>query len=239
MSTAPSADSAGPRPERGTAVLILTVTLILVLFEYLLRTDLLGTFRPGEGWTALSGPARSLLVHEVGALLLLGVAPVLVARFALGRTPASLGLGRGNLTRSLAWLAVGLPTAILLGRSSAGHPDVQAVYPLAAGEWAGREEFLLRVVLQLLYYGSWEVLFRGVLLHGLTPRFGFAGANALQTSLSVLAHLGRPLSETLAALPAGLVLGGVARNSGSIWPVVLIHWTAGMAQDWFLITGGA
>ena len=89
----------------------------------------------------------------------------------------------------------------------------------------------------MLYYCGWEILFRGVLLAGLTRRFGFATANIIQTALSVIAHFGRPFTETAAAIPGGLAFGGVARHTGSVWYVIIIHWAVGMAQDWFIISG--
>ena len=173
--------------------------------------------------------------HNLAAAVLLGVVPVLVAGFLKGRNWQGLGLGRGRIARGLVWVGIGIPIAIVLGKLSADHPHVQAVYPLGGGVPADLPGFARHALTQLPYYASWEILFRGILLYGLTPRFGFAGANAVQTTMSVLAHFGRPLSETLAALPAGLALGGVARHTGGVWYVIVIHYTAAMAQDWFLV----
>jgi len=50
-----------------------------------------------------------------------------------------------------------------------------------------------------------------------------------------VAHFGRPLTETLAAIPAGLAFGGIARQTRSIWYVVVIHLVVGAAQDWFIV----
>lgn len=229
------ASFAGPGPEARPAWLIIVAAGALTLFSYLGRVDLLGTAHPGGEWTSLTRPPLSLWQHNLAAALLLGFVPAVVAGFLNGRSWRGMGLGGGRRLRGILWLGVGIPVAILLGKLSAGHPEVQAVYPLGGARPGGEGAFVLHAVTQLAYYASWEILFRGVLLHGLTPRFGFAGANALQTALSVVAHFGRPMSETLAALPAGLAFGGVVRHTGTVWYVVIIHWTAGVSQDWFLM----
>jgi len=223
-------------PDGRPAWLIIVAAAVLTIFYYGMRMDLIGVARSGGDWTAMTRPVVSLLRHNVAAAVLLGLIPLVVARRISGLHLGRLGLGMGNRRRGLVWIAVGVPIAIILGKLSAGHPDVRAVYPLGSGLTRETGPFLTHAITQLLYYGAWEVLFRGVLLHGLQPRFGFTGSNALQTALSVVAHFGRPFSETMAALPAGLAFGGVARNTGSIWPVVIIHWTAGVAQDWFIVS---
>jgi len=124
---------------------------------------------------------------------------------------------------------------MLAGWASAGKPLTQAVYPLNPALRPEATSFLAHLTGQLAYYVGWELLFRGVLLFGLERRFGFAAANMIQTALSVIAHFGRPVTETLAALPAGLAFGGIAHRTRSIWYVVIIHLVVGAAQDWFIV----
>jgi membrane protease YdiL (CAAX protease family) len=139
----------------------------------------------------------------------------------------------GNVRAGLILVAAGTPLAILAGAIGAASPAMRAVYPLfpsAAG--AG---FAGYAAMQFLYFGAWEVLFRGVLLFGLRPKLGDTTANVLQTALSVTAHFGRAINETAAALPAGLVFGWVDLRVGSIWYVAILHWIVGVSMDWFLL----
>lgn len=76
-----------------------------------------------------------------------------------------------------------------------------------------------------------------MLLFGLKGRIGAGPANALQTALSVVAHFGRPLTETFAAVPAGLLFGWVGLRVRSIWYIAIIHWLVGVSLDWFILTG--
>lgn len=112
---------------------------------------------------------------------------------------------------------------------------MRAVYPLDAGVTAELRSFVPYALLQFLYYGAWEVLFRGVLLFGLVETMGGRAANLSQTALSVTAHFGRALGETLAALPAGFIFGLVTLRVRSIWYIAIIHWTVGVSQDWFIL----
>jgi membrane protease YdiL (CAAX protease family) len=90
--------------------------------------------------------------------------------------------------------------------------------------------------MEFLYYGSWEVLFRGVILFGLRGAIGGGNANVVQTALSVLAHFGRAPDETFAAIPAGLLFGWVNLRVGSIWYVAVLHWLVGISMDWFIVS---
>ncbi|MGQ0702042.1 MAG: lysostaphin resistance A-like protein, partial [Gemmatimonadales bacterium] len=144
-----------------------------------------------------------------------------------------LGLGVGSWRWGVALVCIGAPLAVLAGRIGAGNAAMRAVYPLDAP--FAEHRFALYAALQLLYFGAWEVLFRGVLLFGTRRRWGDAGANALQTALSVTAHFGRAMNETIAAFPAGLLFGWIGLRLNSIWYVALLHWLVGVSMDWFIL----
>jgi membrane protease YdiL (CAAX protease family) len=216
--------------------LLLGATAALVVFHYLTRADAVGVFATGRGWFPLTGPALSPSLHFAASGILLGVIPVVVARHFCGMRLTDLGLGLGRWRAGLAWTALGLPLAVLAGRLGASSAAVQAVYPLDTALSPVADQFIPHALEQFLYFGAWEVLFRGVLLFGLQRRFGPLAANLLQTALSVTAHFGRPLDETFAAIPAGLVFGWVDLRVGSVWYVALLHWIVGVSLDYFILT---
>lgn len=218
------------RPE----VLVLLATLALTAFYYGLRTDVIGVHRIGGDWAPMTAPAGTPIVHYVGSLLLLALIPLAGARGVLGIPLRSLGLGLGRWREGLLWLAAGVPVAILTGRIAADSALMRAVYPLDGNLTPAG--FLPGAARQFLYYGSWEVLFRGVLLFGLRSPLGGGSANAIQTALSVIAHFGRAPDETFAAIPAGLLFGWVDLRIGSIWPVAILHWLVGISMDWFIVS---
>lgn len=217
------------------AWIVIAAALLLATFHYWARADTVGVLSAGRGWVSLTrGTLRPALFFP-GAALLLGVLPVLAIRAVTGLRAREIGLGLGRWRLGLAWLALGLPLAVLAGKLGSWSPEMRAVYPLDPTMDASPGRFIPYAGLQFLYFGSWEVLFRGVLLFGLKDRIGTASANALQTAISVTAHFGRPLAETFAAVPAGLVFGWIGLRVRSVWYVAILHWVAGVSVDWFLL----
>jgi membrane protease YdiL (CAAX protease family) len=217
--------------------LVVGVVICILAFTYETRADLLGTERSGGEWARVSGPSLPPLFHFLGGGILLGLIPVLLGCLLLGRQPGRLGLGLGRVRQGVMWLAWGIPLAILAGKIASGSPAMRAVYPLDPTLLPDAAHFLPHALLAFLYYGAWEVLFRGVLLFGLKDRLGAGAANVLQTALSVTAHFGRPIDETFSALPAGLAFGWIDLRVGSVWYVGIIHWVLGMSMDWFILAG--
>lgn len=220
-----------------TEILLATATLALFAFYYVARADLVGSRGPAGAWMPVSAPIRAPLTHFAASALLLGLVPVMVARWVCRLSPSDLGLGLGDVGAGLRWVAIGIPIALLAGRIAAGSPAMQAVYPLDPTVVASPASFIPHALRNVLYFGAWEVLFRGVLLFGLRSAIGPGNANAGQTGFSVLAHFGRPMTETFAAIPAGFLFGWISLRTRSIWYVALIHWTVGMSMDWFILAG--
>jgi len=221
--------------ERRPEWLIAATAAALVVYYYFLRADAIGVYSVERGWRILTAGVLPPGLHFLLSAVVLGALPVLAARRLTGLTLAELGLGWGRGREGMAWLALGIPLAVLAGRIGAASAGQRAVYPLNPGIDPTLGSFAPYAALQFLYYASWEVLFRGVLLFGLRGRLSDGPANFVQTGLSVTAHFGRALDETIGALPAGLVFGRVALRVRSIWYVALIHWAAGVSQDWFII----
>lgn len=215
--------------------LILVAVVTVTVFYYRTRVDTIGVVGSLGDFEVMTGPAISFLRHNLAALVLIGLLPLAAAKLLCGVKLGSVGLGLGRWRRGLVWLAVGVPAAVLVARLSSTDPVMRAVYPLDPTLQPGLVRFTYHLAGQFVYYVAWELLFRGVLLFGLERRLGFAGANIVQTALSAVAHFGRPLPETLAAIPAGLAFGGIARQTRSIWYVVVIHLVVGAALDWFIV----
>lgn len=228
-----SGAAADVRTPGRSPLLILVATVVLLAFQYAARADTLGVFSPGRGWAPMTGPVLPPYLHLVVAGLLLGVVPVLCARRLTGLSLRQLGLGAGRWRHGIILVAVGAPVAILAGHTAAQSTAMRAVYPL---DPAVRGGFVIYAAAQFLYFGAWEVLFRGVLLFGLRPAVGGAAANIVQTALSVTAHFGRAINETFAALPAGLLFGWLSLRLRSIWYIAALHWLVGISMDAFILS---
>ena len=189
------------------------------------------------GPSLLSNAPRTLflaLVNIGWAVTLLLAVPALTL-YAVGELkgiPAGLGRWRLGLALTVP-LAVAALGALYLGSSDAG---LQNTYPWA-GAWPGRSvpTFLSWSGLYALYYVSFEFFYRGFLLAALTPRWGLRAAVWTQVLLSTLIHIGKPLTETLAALPAGFLFAFLALKTRSlVWPTVL-HLVIGLTTDAFVL----
>lgn len=224
--------------ELRTESLLVIATLSLTVFHFFLRADSLGVNSESRGWFALTAPPLSAPLHYAAAALILGVLPVLAARRLAGRGLRDLGLGAGDWRRGLVLVAAGIPLAVVAGVIGAAAPVMRAVYPLDPSVSGTAGEFVPYALTQFLYYGAWEVLFRGVLLFGLKDRIGGPLAVVLQTALSVTAHFGRPMNETFAAIPGGLLFGAATLRLRSIWYIAVLHWLMAVSMEWVILTSG-
>jgi membrane protease YdiL (CAAX protease family) len=150
--------------------------------------------------------------------------------FALDRGP------RGHL--GTVFLACGVMTIILLAElvikllCSSYWP--QALYTPSG--LAGYEVLYLLVSAPILE----EMVYRGILLNGLTKRYGFATANGLSSLLFGLSH-GHPLSIVCTTVIA-LMLGFLFHRTRSILPCIGLHiynnflaLTLTWWPDWFVL----
>jgi membrane protease YdiL (CAAX protease family) len=215
------------RPGR-LAVRLCAATLLATAYWYL------GT--PGP--TLLGAAPRSPETAEQGiawAVGLLFVAPILVMA-ATGASVREAGLRLGDVSYGVrAWLlvwAIMIPLTFL----GAGDPAVQATYPWAGAAVGASPAALGRWIAVLgAYYLAFELFFRGFLVQAIRPHWGVGAAIWVQALASTLVHAGKPPAETLAALPAGLLLGLMAVRSRSIvWPA-LLHLAVGISTDLFVL----
>lgn len=216
-------------------VLMLTSVVVLTALYYFARPDTIGVYSLERGWRRVTTDGLTPIEHYLASGVLLAALPLLVARFVCGIRPRDLGLGLGRWREGIIWLVVGIPLAIGAGWFASTQTPMRMVYPLDPTLAPRAGPFAAYALCALLYYAGWEVLFRGVLLFGLSRPLGIGNANVIQTSLSVVAHFGRAFNETFSAIPAGLVFGLITYRLRSIWYVALIHWTVGMSMEWFML----
>lgn len=215
------------RPPAATAgiALAVTATLAQVAFWYLATPGPVLLDGASRGW----GPALRAVGLSVATLLVL---PLLAAPLH-GVGPRRMGLRIGGSARALPWVGAGLLVAVpVLALVAGADPALRATYP-----WPGVEALrtpggaVAWAAAYALYYLAFEAFYRGFLLEGLRPWLGRDGALWAQAGLATLVHVGKPIAETLAALPASLLLGLLALRGRSILPAVLLHLGIGLATD--------
>jgi hypothetical protein len=196
------------------------------------------------------------------SFLLLGLAPAIMACL-FREKPADLGLNLKAPILRKPWFWLLAPVAAAIGAIGALSPDLGSYYPysrdligrvreLGFGPFAAHYAAYL-----LLYYLPWEFFFRGFLLfpfalaaeRGLAKDAGgrvseagllaLAAAVLFQTMPSTMLHVGHPLSELASAVLAGLVFGGLAWKTRSIFPGLVLHAAMGLGTDLFIVLKGA
>ena len=111
-------------------------------------------------------------------------------------------------------------------------PAFQAKYPfydLAPGEGL----FPTMAVWWFLYAAQFvalEFFFRGFMVHGLKDRVGYASIFVMMVPYNMI-HFGKPMTEALAAIGGGAVLGTLSLRTGSIWWGAALHIGIAGAMD--------
>lgn len=183
-------------------------------------------------------PEQSLHMFLL-AFALFGIVPFLVGWKGLSQSPGKMGVCLGDWRLGVKTVAVLFPLAFALLVLPGAHNDEMRHYlPLnaIAGDLPGTYT-LLQGTRALLFYTSWEFLFRGFMLFGLEKRIGALPAICVQAIPSSLWHIGMPAAELLSAVPGGVIFGLVALRTRSIlWPM-LLHFLVAVALDVLIISG--
>ncbi len=184
--------------------------------------------------------ARYLISWFVtSAVLYLGVPGVFAA---LTGTTNRLGLGLGDwrsgAKATVALLAVMLPITLV----AANQTSFQGAYPLAGTEGFFRAnpdgpstfllaQFVAYEATYVLYFISWEFLFRGWMVHSIAPSWGVGPAIAVQLLPFVVMHAAKPEAEGFGSILAGLALALLALRTRSMWYGVVLHSVIAVAMD--------
>jgi membrane protease YdiL (CAAX protease family) len=89
-------------------------------------------------------------------------------------------------------------------------------------------------VLYWLQFCALEFFFRGFMVHGLAPRLGYAAIFAMVVPYNML-HYGKPMTEALAAIVGGIVLGTLSLKTKSIWWGAALHISIAFTMDFFAL----
>jgi membrane protease YdiL (CAAX protease family) len=153
-----------------------------------------------------------------------------IAAAALGRSPRDCGLRFRGVSRHLpAYLSLGglmLPIVV----SVSYLPAFQRYYPFYDHAEQSVQGLLLWEALYAVQFITLEYFYRGFLLFSLERFLGVYAVFVMVIPYCMM-HFGKPFVETLAAIPAGIVLGILALKTRSIWPGAALHIAVGWTTD--------
>lgn len=178
-----------------------------------------------------------IIYHNSMSFILFFILGVFFTKLITKQNISNFGLTKGNLKLGLKLCLFAIPIAFICGISCIFNKDMISTYPLInLYEYGAWWQVGLYYLSYFLYYLGWEYLFRGLLYFGSEKKCGVVGAILISTLISALIHTsigayGKPMIETLSAIPAGVIFGFIAYKTRSIYPSLIIHFLIGLSTD--------
>ena len=170
-------------------------------------------------------------------VLLFWVTPFIITKYYLKEEFGDFGLRYTRNKEALIICCISYPIVIASTYFSAQDPLINGEYPLSKLIGASWSLFITYQFLYMFYFIAYEIFFRGYLQFGLKSENAGKGELAIiiliQTALTVLFHIGKPIPEITAALAFGPVFGYVAFRYNSIWYGMVIHFIMNVFLDYF------
>jgi membrane protease YdiL (CAAX protease family) len=183
---------------------------------------------PAEAGDLLSGASGSFDAQAIASIALLACLAFLLPRFGrahlVGSTESPL---RTLRLVFLAWLCVAATWAVIAGvhrLTGEGFQATEQTRMVEALSDDGLQRYGLMGLLAMLAVLTpivEELVFRGLLLGGLSRHLSFGWANAVQSGVFALVHVDSP--RLLGYFALALLAGWLVRRTGSLWPAMLLH----------------
>ena len=182
-----------------------------------------------------------VIYHNCMAFVLFFGLGFVFSKFVLKNNVEQMGLKKGNYKLGLILCGIASIIVPLLALSTVLSPEMCETYPMINFATFGNWYYILSYfVSYFLYYVGWEFLFRSVILFSCEEKCGVLGAIVISTLVSALIHssiagFGKPMVETLSAIPAGLIFGYITSKTKSIYYSLYIHMLVGFLTDMFIV----
>lgn len=218
-------------------VSILFATIIIFVYFYFGSFSAFEKFFPNVKDLAY----WKIIYHNCMSFILFFVVGALFSRFALKNNGRKMGLGFGDYKLGLKLCGIALIIVPLVALSTVLSPEMTSTYPLIDFQAYGKWYYILGYFASyFLYYVGWEFLFRSLILFQSEEKCGVLSAIVITTMISALVHssiagFGKPMVETLSAIPAGLIFGYITSRTKSIWYSLFIHMLVGFMTDMFIV----
>ena len=215
-----------------TTALIIVSTIVLTVWVYYGKQDAFYRFFPGIQ-NLKSADFYATIYEYVSAFILMFVLPLVLVSVITKTNIREYGLRAGNVKYGLRFVAIALPVVVLIAFLGSMDKTMINEYPLAKSVIGRPGMFVVIEFFYLIYYISWEFLFRGVMLFSVERVYGPVAAILVQLIPSALVHIGKPASESFGAIIGGLIFGYLAiRTRSFIYPLIL-HACLGIFTDLF------
>jgi membrane protease YdiL (CAAX protease family) len=156
--------------------------------------------------------------------------PIVLIKFGIREKIKDYGFRFSRSKLGWSFVTVGFLVMLPIVLIASHLASFQNKYPLcklAAANWAIFIPYQLAFGIYIL---SWEFFFRGYMLFGLEERFGKYSILIQMIPFTIL-HYGKPFSESVGAILAGIFLGVVAMETRSFIYGALLHWLIAASMD--------
>lgn len=209
-----------------TAVLPVMLTVIFYSLYWFAASSVWLKDRLYHRYDQLTANVIHVVLKRSAGFFLLGVMPVLLSGLLIDNyTLADAGIRFNRETTGFTLLSIAVLSLLIIPivYFSAQKPAIYSIYPeIRASRWTGGLLFA-ETATWALYLLGYEALFRGVLLSGLAQSLGPVAATVINVILYSGAHLPKGKTETLAAIPFGIILCILTLHSGTIWIAFVVH----------------
>ena len=221
--------------EHAPAVIaIMILTIGFVIFWFLSESTKIHQ-RIKKIWKQPSSSVAQVVYQKLMGVLFLGVIPFLIALAFFPYEIAQYGLSFENTATSLAWISGIAAIVIPLNMRAANRPDNLAYYPMMRVEEWTPKLLVLNSLATVSYLFSYELLFRGILLVSCVDVLGVWPAIAINIALYSTTHLPKGPTETIGAIPFGLLMCYITLTTGTIWVAVFVHVILSLSNDYFAV----
>jgi len=217
-----------------TSWILLLVPVLLTLWVYFGKQDFFDTLF-GSLFNVWNQDFYSTLYEYFCAFILMFGIPFIFVKFMFKDKLSEYGFKKGDIVFGAKFCLYSIPIILILMFVGAGTESVQGEYPLAKSITENVNYLIIIEICYLVYYISWEFLFRGFMLFGMEKKYGALAAILIQTIPSTIVHIGKPFGETMGAVIGGLVFGYLAIRTRSIFYPFFMHALLGISTDIFVI----
>ena len=181
-----------------------------------------------------------IIYHNFMAFILFFVVGIVYTRICLNDSIKNFGLKNGNGKLGLKLICLATLIVPILALSTVLDKEMISTYPLIDFNiYSSWWMIALYFISYFAYYIGWEYLFRGIALKACEEKIGVLGAILLTTMISAIIHtsigsFGKPMIETLSAIPAGLIFGWISHKTNSIYYSLYTHMLVGFLTDIFI-----
>lgn len=210
--------------DRKTVVVFLAVAILqTVSWYYTSRSFFIQNFRD----YFIHSEADFLKLFEflywfIGDFFTNFVVPLLIIKILFRENGKDYGVTWGDFRSGMGYTGVSLMIMLPLIWYASSKQEFLLVYPHLLPARDSWELLLYYEAGMFLYMISWEFIWRGFMLFGLYPKFGFYSV-LIQMIPFLILHNGKPALETFSAIAGGIALGAIALRTGSFFYGVIIH----------------